>query len=158
MILLDEVPGTSYEDYESVDVTEKIKKITGGEGVKCVIDGIGKATVDISIDSLARRGIFVSFGNASGAVPPISLLSLTPKSAYVTRPKLGDYVATKEELQSRAKEVFGYVASGKLSVTVDSTLPLKDATAGHMYVEAGQSKGTDQKRTQTHKVEPQHSG
>ena len=68
LILLDEVPGTSYEDYESVNVTARVKEITDGKGVNCVIDGIGKATVDISIDSLARRGIFVSFGNASGAV------------------------------------------------------------------------------------------
>ena len=69
----------------SVDITKKVMEITNGEGVKCVVDGIGKATVDISIDSLARRGIFVSFGNASGAVTPFPVLRLIGKSCYVTR-------------------------------------------------------------------------
>lgn len=70
-----------------------------------VIDGIGKSTVDISIDCLSRRGIFVSFGNASGAVPPFPVLRLIKKSAFVTRPKLLDYVADREELLMRSSEV-----------------------------------------------------
>lgn len=172
LILLDEVPGTSYEDYSSVDVVKAVQEITDGKGVKCVIDGIGKATVDISIDSLARRGIFVSFGNASGAVPTFPVLRLIAKSAYVTRPKLLDYIVDREELVWRANEIFGWLSEGKLkgklsfgvkgttlplllrfhlshvfdsfvlfSVSVDTTFPLDQAAEGHIYLEAGKSKG-----------------
>jgi len=141
LILVDEVPGTSYEDYESVDIVSRIKEVTGGEGVKCVIDGIGKATMDISIDSLARRGIFVSFGNASGAVPAFPVLRLIGKSAYVTRPKLLDYTVDREELIWRSGEVFGWLKEGKLKVAVDTCFPLDQATEGHLYLEAGKSKG-----------------
>lgn len=141
LILLDEVPGTSYEDYSSVDVVAKVKEITNGEGVKCVIDGIGKATMDISIESLARRGIFVSFGNASGAVPAFPVLRLIGKSAYVTRPKLLDYTTDRKELVWRAEEVFGWLEQGKLKVSVDKTFPLEQAADGHIYLEAGKSKG-----------------
>jgi NADPH:quinone reductase len=141
LILLDEVPGTSYEDYESVDVVAAVKEMTGGEGVKCVIDGIGKATMDISIDVLARRGIFVSFGNASGAVPAFPVLRLIGKSAYVTRPKLLDYTVDRKELVWRADEVFGWLQQGKLKVAVDAKFPLDQAAEGHIYLEAGKSKG-----------------
>lgn len=141
LILLEEAPGTSYEDYSSVNVVERVMGITGGEGVKCVIDGIGKATVDISIDSLARRGIFVSFGNASGAVPAFPVLRLIGKSAYVTRPKLLDYTVDRKELLWRAGEVFGWLSEGKLNVAVDTTFPLEQAAEGHKYLEAGKSKG-----------------
>lgn len=141
LILLEEVPGTSYEDYESVDVVGKVKEITHGQGVKCVIDGIGKATVDISLDCLARRGIFVSFGNASGAVPAFPVLRLIGKSAYVTRPKLLDYTVDRDELVWRSGEVFGWLKDGKLKVSVDTTFPLDQAAEGHLYLEAGKSKG-----------------
>merc|ERR1712161_70891 len=140
-IVLDEVSGTAYEDYESVDIVGKVKEVTGGEGVKCVIDGIGKSTVDISIDSLARRGIFVSFGNASGAVPAFPVLRLIGKSAYVTRPKLLDYTTSREELVSRADDIFGWLNDGQLKVSIDTTFPLEQAAEGHLYLEAGKSKG-----------------
>lgn len=141
LIVCDEVPGTSYEDYESVDIVAKVKEVTGGEGVKCVIDGIGKSTMDISIDSLARRGIFISFGNASGAVPAFPVLRLIGKSAYVTRPKLLDYTVDRKELVWRADEIFGWLKSGQLNVTVDTAFPLDEAAEGHKYLEAGKSKG-----------------
>ena len=141
LIVLDEVPGASFEDYESIDVVGRVKEITGGEGVKCVIDGIGKSTVDISINSLARRGIFISFGNASGAVPAFPVLRLIDKSAYVTRPKLLDHVVTRDELLWRAGDVFGWLEQGKLKVSVDTTFPLDQAAEGHKYLEAGKSKG-----------------
>jgi NADPH:quinone reductase len=141
LILLNEVPGTSYEDYTSVDIVKKVLEITGGQGVKCVIDGIGKATVDISIDSLARRGIFISFGNASGAVPAFPVLRLIGKSAYVTRPKLLDYTVDRQELVWRAKEIFDWLSEGKLTVSVDTVFPLEHAAEGHKYLEAGKSKG-----------------
>jgi NADPH2:quinone reductase len=141
LILIDEVPGASFEDYESVDVVAKVKEITDGQGVKCVIDGIGKTTVDISIDSLARRGIFISFGNAAGAVPAFPVLRLIGKSAYVTRPKLLDYSVDRDELVWRAGEIFGWLQEGQLKVAVDTTFPLDEAAEGHKYLEAGKSKG-----------------
>ena len=141
LIVLDEVSGTAYEDYESVDIVAKVMEITGGKGAKCVIDGIGKSTMDISINSLAHRGIFISFGNASGAVPAFPVLRLIGKSAYVTRPKLLDYTTNREELVSRADDIFGWLKDGKLNVSVDTTFPLDQAAEGHMYLEAGKSKG-----------------
>merc|ERR1712086_276085 len=141
LIVLDEIPGASYEDYDSVDIVAKVQEVTNGEGVKCVIDGIGKSTMDISIDSLARRGIFVSFGNASGAVPAFPVLRLIGKSAYVTRPKLLDYTTTRAELVERADDIFGWLKEGKLNVSVDTTFPLEQASEGHLYLEAGKSKG-----------------
>jgi NADPH2:quinone reductase len=141
LIVLKEVAGKSFEDYESVDVVGKVMDITGGTGVKAVIDGIGKSTVDISINSLARRGIFVSFGNASGAVPAFPVLRLIGKSAFVTRPKLLDYTVNREELLMRANEIFGWLGSGELKVSVDRTFPLTAPPEAHKYLEAGKSKG-----------------
>merc|ERR1712232_572196 len=141
LILLDETPGTAYEDYESVDIVERVMEVTEGKGVKSVIDGIGKNTVDISINSLAHRGIFISFGNASGAVPAFPVLRLIGKSAYVTRPKLLDYTTNREELVQRADEIFGWLKDGKLNVSVDTSFPLDQAAEGHLYLEAGKSKG-----------------
>eukprot|EP00588_Corethron_pennatum_P014594 CAMPEP_0194265470 /NCGR_PEP_ID=MMETSP0169-20130528/702_1 /TAXON_ID=218684 /ORGANISM="Corethron pennatum, Strain L29A3" /LENGTH=365 /DNA_ID=CAMNT_0039005943 /DNA_START=99 /DNA_END=1196 /DNA_ORIENTATION=+ len=141
LIVLDEVPGQSFEDYESVDVVAKVMEVTEGKGCKAVIDGIGLSTMDISISSLAHRGIFVSFGNASGAVPPFPVLRLIAKSAYVTRPKLLDYTTNRAELVERADEIFGWLLDGKLKVSVDTSFPLDDAAEGHKYLEAGKSKG-----------------
>ena len=141
LIVLDEVPGTSYEDYESLDIVKRVMDVTGGVGCKAVVDGIGKSTVDISINSLAHRGIFISFGNASGAVPAFPVLRLIGKSGYVTRPKLLDYITTRDELVSRSDEVFGWLQSGQLSVSVDTIFPLEQAAEGHLYLEAGKSKG-----------------
>eukprot|EP00581_Thalassiosira_minuscula_P008823 CAMPEP_0183704980 /NCGR_PEP_ID=MMETSP0737-20130205/2179_1 /TAXON_ID=385413 /ORGANISM="Thalassiosira miniscula, Strain CCMP1093" /LENGTH=376 /DNA_ID=CAMNT_0025932021 /DNA_START=42 /DNA_END=1172 /DNA_ORIENTATION=+ len=141
LIVLDEVPGASYEDYESVDIVARVMEVTEGKGCKAVIDGIGKSTVDISIGSLAHRGIFISFGNASGAVPAFPVLRLIGKSAYVTRPKLLDYTVDRAELVSRADEIFGWLKDGKLNVSVDTAFPLDQAAEGHLYLEAGKSKG-----------------
>jgi NADPH2:quinone reductase len=135
------MPGTPYEDYKSVDIVAKVMEITGGQGVKCVIDGIGASTMDISIDSLDRRGIFVTFGNASGPVPAFPPIKLIKKSLFMTRPKLLDYVATRAELMMRADEVFGWIQSGDLKVGIDKTFALSDAVAGHKYLEEGKSKG-----------------
>ena len=118
LIVYKEAPGTSYEDYSSVDLVSKVMEITGGEGVKAVIDGIGLATYETSIEVLARRGIFVSFGNASGAVPPFAPLRLIGKSGFLTRPKLNDYTVTREELLARANDIYGWINSGDLKVAV----------------------------------------
>ncbi len=141
VIVLETVEGKTYSDFTSVDIVQQVLEITDGKGVKLIIDGVGKNTSEISIKCLAQRGIWISFGNASGAVPPFSLLSLTPKSAFCTRPKLGDYTSTKQELDTRAQEVFAWVSDGKLDVKVDQIFPLAEAQQGHSYLESGQSKG-----------------
>ena len=123
LIVYKEAPGTSYEDYSSVDLVPKVMEITGGEGVKAVIDGIGLATWETSIEVLARRGIFVSFGNASGAVPAFPPLRFINKSGFLTRPKLNDYTVTREELLSRANDIYGWINSGDLKVAVRMRRP-----------------------------------
>ena len=222
-----QAPGTSYEDYSTADIVAEVMDATGGEGVKCVIDGIGLNTWEISLNSLvspllpcftlshdvpvallgaipiprsrplglaqhstarqqppemitnhrpqgcmclvsisvssaqfypllrrclslwfgttatrqARRGIFVSFGNASGAVPAFPPLKLIGKSAFLTRPKLNDYTVTRGELLERADDIFGWLQDGRLKVTVDRAFKLDDVQEGHKYLEAGKSKG-----------------
>ena len=121
LIVYKEAQGTSYEDYTSVDLVPKVMEITGGEGVKAVIDGIGLATWETSIEVLARRGIFVSFGNASGAVPAFPPLRFINKSGFLTRPKLNDYTVTREELMSRANDIYGWLAKGEMTVTVSTS-------------------------------------
>ena len=141
LIVLNEFAEKSYSDYGSVDVVGRVMEITGKQGVKCVIDGVGKAAADISVKCLALRGIWISFGNASGAVPPFSILNLVGKSAYLTRPKLGDYISTHEELMERVTDVFDWVKEGKLKVFVDQIFPLEKAIDCHNYLESGKSRG-----------------
>lgn len=140
-IIVEDTPGAAFEDYTTGDVTKRVMEITDGAGAKCVIDGVGLATTDISIDCLAQRGIFVSFGNASGAVPPVAPLRFIGKSAFLTRPKLLDYTRNRTELLNRANEIFEWVGDGKLKVSVDQMFPLEDAVEGHRYLEAGKSTG-----------------
>mmetsp|Transcript_25689 Transcript_25689/g.64824 ORF Transcript_25689/g.64824 Transcript_25689/m.64824 type:complete len:362 (-) Transcript_25689:171-1256(-) len=141
LVVLEEAPGTSYEDYSTADIVKEVMDATDGNGVKCVIDGIGLNTWEISLNSLGQRGIFVSFGNASGAVPAFPPLKLIGKSAFLTRPKLNDYTVTREELLERANDIFGWLQDGRLKVTVDRAFKLDDVQEGHRYLEAGKSKG-----------------
>jgi len=141
LIVLNEVEGTSYEDYTSVDIVSRVMEVTGGVGVHAVIDGIGAATYEIALNSLAVRGIFISYGNASGAVPAYPPLKHIAKSSFMTRPKLNDYSQTREELLGRANDIFGWISDGSLKVTVDRLFPLAEAAEGHDYLEAGKSTG-----------------
>eukprot|EP00288_Rhodomonas_lens_P018098 CAMPEP_0177704678 /NCGR_PEP_ID=MMETSP0484_2-20121128/8314_1 /TAXON_ID=354590 /ORGANISM="Rhodomonas lens, Strain RHODO" /LENGTH=337 /DNA_ID=CAMNT_0019216077 /DNA_START=125 /DNA_END=1138 /DNA_ORIENTATION=+ len=141
LIVYNDAPNATYEDYTSVDGAAKVKEITEGKGVKAVIDGIGLATWEMSLECLATRGIFVSFGNASGAVPAFPPLKLIAKSGYLTRPKLLDYTQTVEEKNQRAGDIFRWISEGKLKVTVDKAFPLDEAVQGHEYLEAGKSTG-----------------
>jgi len=141
LIVLDEVPGTAYEDYTSQDIVKRVMEITNGEGVKAVIDGIGKATYEIALESLAVRGIFISFGNASGAVPPYPPLRHIGKSSFMTRPKLLEYTRTRQELLWRSEDLMRWITVGKLNVTVDKTFPLSRVSEGHDYLVAGKSTG-----------------
>jgi NADPH2:quinone reductase len=94
-----------------------------------------------SLDSLARRGVCVFFGNASGPVPPIAPLALVAKSAFITRPKLNDYTVTRAELDSRTNDVFAAIAAGELEIKIDQSFPLAQAQDAHLYMEAGKTTG-----------------
>lgn len=141
LIVLENAPGKSYAAYTSVDIVSKVMEVTNGNGCKMIIDGVGKDTYEMSLKCLSKRGLFVSFGNASGAVPAFPVLRLLPQSAYMTRPKLNDYVATRSELLDRANEVFGWVSTGRLNIVVDKVFELEDVAKGHEYLEEGKSKG-----------------
>ena len=119
-----------------------VRELTGGRGVHVVYDGVGRDTFDASLASLARRGTLVLFGGASGQVPPVDLQRLNAAgSLYVTRPTLGDYVATREELQWRATELFDAVRAGGLDVRVGATFPLADAADAHRALEGRATTG-----------------
>ena len=129
-------------DYTKEDFVAAAKELTGGRGVQVVYDSVGRTTFDGSLASLAPRGMLVSFGQSSGAVPPFDPLRLSQGgSLYLTRPTLAHYVASREELLSRAGEVLGWVRDGTLRVRVDREVPLADAAAAHRALEARETAG-----------------
>jgi len=128
--------------YTEVDFAPEVKRLTGGRGVQVVYDSVGKTTFDGSLDSLARRGMLVLFGQSSGPVPPVDPQVLNRKgSLYLTRPTLGHYVATREELEARAAELLGWVADGSLTVRVGATYPLGEAAEAHRALEGRKTTG-----------------
>ena len=128
--------------YTEQDFAAEARRLTGGRGVDVVYDGVGKTTFDKSLDSLRVRGTMVLFGASSGAVPPFDPSQLNPKgSLFLTRPSLGHYIASREELVWRAGEVLGLVASGALTVRVDATYPLERAADAHRALEGRTTTG-----------------
>lgn len=122
--------------YTKDDFRDKAK------GMSVVYDSVGKSTFFPSLDCLCPRGVIATFGNASGAVPDFSPLILSQKgSLFVTRPTLTNYVATREELEWRANDVFNWVASGKLNVRIGGTYALKDAAHAHRDLEGRKTTG-----------------
>ncbi len=129
-------------DYTKDDIVAEVKKITKGKGVPVVFDGVGKDTWNASLDCLQPRGLMVSFGNASGAVPPVALGILNTKgSLYVTRPSLGAYTATRAELEASAKSLFKMVKSGKVKIAIDQRYPLGEAAQAHIDLESRKTTG-----------------
>ncbi len=118
-----------------------VKSLSGG-GVTAVYDGVGKSTFDASLASLRPRGTLVLFGGSSGQVPPFDLQRLSAGgSLFVTRPTLGHYIATDDELHSRADELFAAVAAGTLHVRIGARFPLADAAAAHTALEGRATTG-----------------
>jgi NADPH2:quinone reductase len=114
--------------YTEQDFEVEVKRLTSGQGVAVVYDSVGKATWAQSLNSLKPRGMMVSFGNASGPVDPIQPLILSQKgSLYLTRPSLGNYTATREELLWRANDVFGWLRDGHLKLQIYARYPLSEA-------------------------------
>ncbi len=117
--------------YTQEDFAETVKQATNGAGLQAVYDAVGLTTFDQSVSCLARRGYMVLYGQASGVVPPIDPRILGNGSLYLTRPGLGDYTATTEELRQRAGDVLGWVQSGELKLRVEHIFPLADAAEAH---------------------------
>ncbi len=119
-------------DYTKSDIAQEVRRLTGGDGVAVVYDGVGRDTFDASLDSLRRRGMLVLFGGSSGPVPPVDPQTLNTKgSLFLTRPTMVDYIATREELLWRASDVLGAAARGELTVRIGGRYPLADAAQAH---------------------------
>jgi NADPH2:quinone reductase len=128
--------------YTKEDFQQAARRITGGAGVSVVYDSVGKTTFDKSLDSLRRRGYMVLFGASSGPVPPLDPQVLHRKgSLYLTRPTLGDYVSTREELLGRAADLFDWVSKGELKVRAEHVYPLAEAAKAHADLEARKTTG-----------------
>jgi NADPH2:quinone reductase len=128
--------------YTRENFVERAKAFTGGKGVPVAYDGVGKDTFPASLDCLSPRGLLVSYGNASGPVPPFDIMLLTAKgSLYVTRPTLVTYTATREDIIAMAKELFDLVLAGKIVSEPRQTFPLKDAAAAHRALESRATTG-----------------
>ena len=128
--------------YTRENFVERVKTLTGGKGVPVVYDGIGKDTFPASLDCLQPRGMWVSFGNASGAIPPFDILLLSQKgSLYATRPTLVTHTAKREDLLAMATEMFGLVHAGKIVSEPRQTFALKDAANAHRALESRATTG-----------------
>ncbi|KAI9679342.1 MAG: NADPH:quinone reductase [Caeruleum heppii] len=128
-------------DYSKEDFVGKVKEITGGEGVKAVFDGVGKSTFEGDLEVLARKGTLVSFGNASGAVPPVTISKLSAKNVKLLRPTLYNYLATREEFEHYTDELFGFMVRDKMDVRIHEIYPLKDAARAHDDIEGRKTTG-----------------
>src|SRR5512143_337666 len=128
--------------YTQQDFEAETKRITGGKGVDVVYDSVGKTTFDKSLNCLRSRGYMVLCGQSSGAVAPLDPQVLNAKgSLFLTRPTLGHYIATREELLWRTGDLFKWMLAGELKVRVDKTFPLANAGQAHEYLAGRQSKG-----------------
>lgn len=124
------------------DLAAAVRDLTDGTGVAAAYDGVGATTFDASLASLRRRGMLVLFGAASGPVPPVDPQRLNAAgSVYLTRPSLGDFVATREELLARAADVYDLVAAGDLDVRIGGTYALADAAAAHTDLQQRRTTG-----------------
>src|SRR4051794_19366194 len=129
--------------YTREDVAARVRELTDGVGVPVAYDSIGRATVPSSLDSLRRRGLLVCFGTASGPIPPIDAMQLAVKgSLFVTRPALADYIADPAERAELSAELFGHVASGRITVAINQRYALEDAVRAHRDLESGRSVGS----------------
>ncbi|HET7442266.1 MAG TPA: quinone oxidoreductase [Terriglobales bacterium] len=128
--------------YTQTDFEAETKRLTGGKGVDVVYDSVGKTTFEKGLNLLRPRGMMVLFGGSSGAVPPFDPLVLTQKgSIFLTRPSLGHYIITSEELQARANAVFKMISGGKLRLRIEHIYPLAEAQQAHRDLEGRKTTG-----------------
>ncbi|HYC45024.1 MAG TPA: quinone oxidoreductase [Burkholderiales bacterium] len=124
-------------------LSERVRAITKGKGVPVVYDGVGKDTFMDSLDCLSPLGLMVSFGNASGAVPPVNIGLLAQKgSLFLTRPTLVSYTSTAEDLQGAARELFNVVKKGAVKIRVNQTYPLREAAQAHRDLQSRKTTGS----------------
>lgn len=128
--------------YREQDFADAVRSTVGEKGLDVVYDGVGRAVFDASLELLRMRGMMVTFGNASGPVEPVSPLRLSQAgSLFLTRPTLFHYIATREDLERRASDLFGWIAAGELSVRIGERLPLDRAAEAHRLLEGRQTTG-----------------
>ena len=128
--------------YDRDDIATTVREMTGGVGARVVYDSVGKATFDASLASLAKRGLFVSFGNASGPVPPVAPLRLLQAgSVFLTRPTLFDYIATTEALDQAADALFEVIASGAVKIDIGQEWALAEVAKAHEALESRRTTG-----------------
>jgi NADPH:quinone reductase len=129
-------------NYAQSDFESETKRLTENGGVHVVYDGVGQSTFEKDLNVLRPRGYLVLFGAASGAVPPFDLIKLSQKgSLYITRPTLGHYTSTREELEWRAGEILNLVSEGQLKLSIHQKYKLKDATQAHLDLEGRKTSG-----------------
>jgi len=129
--------------YREENIAERVRAITDGAGVPVVFDSVGKDTWEASLDSLSPLGLMVSYGNASGAVPPFAVGQLASKgSLFVTRPMLATYMARREDLETAANALFTVVADGTVKIAALQSYPLADAAQAHRDLEARKTSGS----------------
>ena len=130
-------------NYSTENFVEKVKGITGGKGVPVVYDSVGKTTWEGSLDCLRPLGMWVTFGNASGAVPPLNTLVLAQKgSLFLTRPTLATYTASRADLEMTSKSLFDIVKSGKVKIEISARYKLADAAQAHRDLEGRKTTGS----------------
>ncbi len=128
--------------YTKSDFEAETRRLTEGKGVHVVFDSVGKTTFEKGLNVLRPRGMMVLYGGSSGAVPAFDPIVLTQKgSLFLTRPSLGNYIATREELVARSGAVFGMMASGKLKLRIEHTYPLAEAQRAHRELEGRKTTG-----------------
>jgi NADPH:quinone reductase len=128
--------------YNETDFEAETKRLTDGKGVEVVYDSVGRTTFEKGLNVLKPRGMMALFGQSSGPVEPLNPQVLNAKgSLFLTRPTLGHYIASREELLWRAEDVLGWIAAGELRVRVDKTFPLAEAPAAHQYLEDRKTQG-----------------
>jgi NADPH2:quinone reductase len=130
-------------DYNKEDIAQRVKELTGGEGVAVAYDSIGKDTFEASLDSLRPFGVLASYGNATGPVDPFSPSILAPKgSLYVTRPTLATHISTQELLVEGADRLLDVVNKGIVKIQANQTYALKDTAQAHRDLEARKTTGS----------------
>ena len=130
-------------NYSTENFTERVMELTGGAGVPVVYDSVGKDTFMGSLDCLRPFGLMVSFGNASGPVPPVDLGLLAQKgSLYITRPTLFTYTASRADLEATSEELFDIVLSGKVKIDIGQRYPLADVATAHRELESRTTTGS----------------
>ncbi len=129
--------------YREEDVVARVREITAGQGVNVAYDSVGRDTYQVTLKSLAPLGMFVSFGNASGMVPPVDPQDLVSNgSLFFTRPSLAHYTAQPEDLQAMAGQLLSLVADGTVKIHINQRYALKDLVQAHRDLESRSTSGS----------------